>query len=82
VIYELRTSTVRQRSLSEVVKAAGTVSLDVRKDNYGKLEGCWQTKLLRPNWHQSRCVARGRTVLYRTAHTALERFDSVDKQFS
>ncbi len=44
MIYELRTSTVKQRSLAEVVKAAG-MSLDVRKDNYGKLEGCWQTEI-------------------------------------
>jgi NIPSNAP len=44
MIYELRTSTVKQRSLSEVVNAAG-MSLDIRKDNYGKLEGCWQTEI-------------------------------------
>jgi NIPSNAP len=45
MIYELRTSTVRQRSLSEVVKALSTVSLEIREDNYGKLEGCWQTEI-------------------------------------
>jgi len=45
MIYELRTSTVRQRSLSEAVKAAGIVSLEIRKDHYGKLEGCWQTEI-------------------------------------
>ena len=45
MIYELRTSTVKQRSLSEAVKAAGIVSLDIRKDDYGKLEGCWQTEI-------------------------------------
>jgi hypothetical protein len=45
MIYELRTSTVRQRSLSEVVKAMSTVSLDIRRDKYGKLEGCWQTEI-------------------------------------
>jgi NIPSNAP len=45
MIYELRTSTVKQRSLSEAVKAAGIVSLEVRKDDYGKLEGCWQTEI-------------------------------------
>jgi len=44
MIYEMRTSTVKQRSLSEVVKVLSTVSLDIRKDNYGKLEGCWQTE--------------------------------------
>src|SRR5262245_3670868 len=45
MIYELRTSTVKQRSLSEAVKAAGILSLEVRKDDYGKLEGCWQTEI-------------------------------------
>ena len=45
MIYELRTSTVRQRSLSEAVKATGIVSLEIRKDDYGKLEGCWQTEI-------------------------------------
>lgn len=45
MIYELKTSTVRQRSLSHVIEAVGTVSLDIRKDNYGKLEGCWQTEI-------------------------------------
>ncbi len=44
MIYELRTSTVKQRSLSEVVNAAG-MSRDIRKDSYGKLEGCWQTEI-------------------------------------
>ena len=37
MIYELRTSTVKQRSLPE----ARIVSLEIRKDDYGKLEGCW-----------------------------------------
>jgi NIPSNAP len=45
MIYELRTSIVKQRSLSEAVKAAGIVSLEIRKDDYGKLEGCWQTEI-------------------------------------
>jgi hypothetical protein len=45
MIYELRTSTVKQRSLPEAVKAAGIVSLEIRKDDYGKLEGCWQTEI-------------------------------------
>jgi NIPSNAP len=44
MIYELRTSTAKQRSLSEVVNAAG-MALDIRKDSYGKLEGCWQTEI-------------------------------------
>jgi len=45
MIYELRTYTVRQGSLPDVVKAASTVSRDVRGDNYGKLEGYWQTDI-------------------------------------
>jgi len=45
MIYELRTSTVKQRSLSEAVKAAGIAWLEIRKDDYGKLEGCWQTEI-------------------------------------
>jgi NIPSNAP len=44
MVYELRISTVKQRSLAEFVKAAG-MSLAVRKDNYGKLEGYWQTEI-------------------------------------
>jgi NIPSNAP len=45
MIYELRTYTLKQGSLQDVVKAASTVSLDIRKDNYGKLEGYWQTEI-------------------------------------
>jgi hypothetical protein len=45
MIYELRTYTLRQGTLPDVVKAASTVSLDIRKDNYGKLEGYWQTEI-------------------------------------
>jgi hypothetical protein len=45
MIYELRTYTLKQRTLPDVVKAASTVSLDIRKDDYGKLEGYWQTEI-------------------------------------
>ena len=45
MIYELRTYTVRQGTLPDVVKAASTVSRDIRKDEYGKLEGYWQTDI-------------------------------------
>ena len=41
MIYELRTYTVRQGTAAEVVKAASTVSREIRGDNYGKLEGYW-----------------------------------------
>jgi hypothetical protein len=45
MIFELRTYTLKQGSLAEVVKAASTVARDIRKDNYGKLEGYWQTEI-------------------------------------
>jgi hypothetical protein len=45
MIYELRTYTVRQGTLPEVVKNASTVSREVRKDDYGKLEGYWLTDI-------------------------------------
>jgi hypothetical protein len=45
MIFELRTYTLKQGSLSEVVKAASSVSRDIRKDDYGKLEGYWQTEI-------------------------------------
>jgi hypothetical protein len=45
MIYELRTYTLRPGTLNDVVTAASTVSRDIRKDNYGKLEGYWQTEI-------------------------------------
>jgi hypothetical protein len=45
MIYELRTYTLRQGTLPDVVKTAGTVGRDIRKDDYGKLEGYWQTEI-------------------------------------
>jgi hypothetical protein len=45
MIYELRTYTLKQGTLPDVVKAASTVSLDIRKDDYGKLEGYWQSEI-------------------------------------
>ena len=45
MIYELRTYTVKQGTLPDVVKAASTVSRDIRKDDFGKLEGYWQTDI-------------------------------------
>jgi len=45
MIYELRTYTVRQGTLAEVVKNASTVSRDIRRDDYGKLEGYWSTDI-------------------------------------
>lgn len=45
MIYELRTYTVKPGSIGEMVKAASTVSRDIRKDEYGKLEGYWSTEI-------------------------------------
>jgi hypothetical protein len=45
MIYELRTYTVKPGTLGEMVKAASTVSRDIRKDEYGKLEGYWSTEI-------------------------------------
>src|SRR5688572_21509037 len=39
MIYELRTYTVKPGTLGDMIKAASTVSRDIRKDDYGKLEG-------------------------------------------
>ena len=45
MIYELRTYTVKPGTLGDMVKAASTVSRDIRKDDYGKLEGYWSTEI-------------------------------------
>jgi hypothetical protein len=45
MIYELRTYTVKPGTLGDIVKAASTVSRDVRGNNYGKLEGYWSTEI-------------------------------------
>ena len=45
MIYELRTYTVKPGTIGDMVKAASTVSRDIRGDNYGKLEGYWSTKI-------------------------------------
>ena len=45
MIYELRTYTVKQGTLAEVAKHAGTVGRDIRGDNYGKLEGYWMSEI-------------------------------------
>ena len=45
MLYELRTYTVKPGTLGDIVKAASTVSRDVRGDNYGKLEGYWFTEI-------------------------------------
>ena len=45
MIYELRTYTVKPGMLGDMIKAASTVSREVRGDNYGKLEGYWSTEI-------------------------------------
>ena len=45
MIYELRTYTVKPGTLGDMVKAASTVSRDIRGDDYGKLEGYWSTEI-------------------------------------
>jgi hypothetical protein len=45
MIYELRTYTVKPGTLGDMVKAASTVSREIRGDNYGKLEGYWSTEI-------------------------------------
>src|SRR6266550_2687992 len=45
MIYELRTYTVKPGTLGDIVKAASTVSRDIRGDTFGKLEGYWMTEI-------------------------------------
>jgi len=45
MIYELRTYTVKPGTIGDMVKAASTVSRDIRNDDYGKLEGYWSTEI-------------------------------------
>ncbi len=45
MIYEMRTYTVKSGELGTVVKNASEVAREVRGDNFGKLEGYWQTEI-------------------------------------
>ncbi|MBR0696320.1 NIPSNAP family protein [Bradyrhizobium lablabi] len=45
MIYELRTYTVKPGTVGEIVKAASTLSRDIRGDDFGKLEGYWITEI-------------------------------------
>jgi len=45
MLYELRTYTVKPGAVGDMVKAASTVSHDIRKNDYGKLEGYWFTEI-------------------------------------
>jgi NIPSNAP protein len=45
MIYELRTYTVKPGTIGDMVKAASTMSREIRGDDYGKLEGYWSTEI-------------------------------------
>jgi hypothetical protein len=45
MIYELRTYTCKPGTVAEVAKNAGALGRDIRKDDYGKLEGYWVTDI-------------------------------------
>jgi NIPSNAP protein len=45
MIHELRTYTVKQGSLPEMIKNSSTISRTIRGDDYGKLEGYWSTDI-------------------------------------
>jgi hypothetical protein len=45
MIYELRTYTVKPGTLGDMVKAASTVSREIRGNDYGKLEGYWSSEI-------------------------------------
>ncbi len=45
MLYELRTYTVKPGGLGDMVKAASTVSTEIRGNDYGKLEGYWATEI-------------------------------------
>jgi hypothetical protein len=45
MLYELRTYTVKPGTLGDMVKAASTVSRDIRGNDFGKLEGYWSTEI-------------------------------------
>src|SRR6201996_3311086 len=65
MIYELRTYTVRPGAVGDMVKAASTVSKDIRGNNFGKLEGYWFSEIGALNqvlhmWSYSDLNARAR----------------------
>jgi hypothetical protein len=45
MIYELRTYTVKQGTLPEMIRDSATISRPIRGDDYGKLEGYWSTEI-------------------------------------
>src|ERR1700759_4185647 len=45
MLYELRTYTLRPGTIGDMVKAASTLSHDIRGNDFGKLEGYWFTEI-------------------------------------
>ena len=45
MLYELRTYTLKPGTQADMIKASSTISLGIRGDNYGKLEGYWSTEI-------------------------------------
>jgi hypothetical protein len=45
MLYELRTYTCKQGTVADVAKAAATIATEIRKDDYGKLEGYWISEI-------------------------------------
>src|SRR6201996_3844484 len=45
MLYELRTYTLKPGGVGDMVKAASTVSHNIRGNDYGKLEGYWFTEI-------------------------------------
>jgi hypothetical protein len=45
MLYELRTYTLKPGAVGDMIKAASTVSVSIRGDDFGKLEGYWSTDI-------------------------------------
>jgi len=45
MLYELRTYTCKQGTVADVANAAATIATEIRKDDYGKLEGYWVSEI-------------------------------------
>jgi len=45
MLYELRTYTCKQGTVADVANAAATIATEIRKDDYGKLEGYWISEI-------------------------------------
>ena len=45
MLYELRTYSLKPGTVGDMIKAASTVSVSIRGDDFGKLEGYWSTDI-------------------------------------